>query len=148
MSHLNIDRGRSAPVSTSRRAHHLFRSFAAAASSRACAQHQSAIEPVGLRHQRRLADPGRAIERDEDLPIGAKLVRGHEYLHYKGLKIDLVILNDNPTTYLQSLQKELETMIRTSGCRACRTNPAAFFCVARIRCRKAIAFCFTPWRGR
>lgn len=67
------------------------------------------------------------IDKAEDLPIVRKVVRGHEYLHYKGLKIDLVILNDNPTTYLQSLQKELEAMIRPAACRVCRTNPAAFF---------------------
>jgi len=48
------------------------------------------------------------VDKAEDLPTVKKIVRGHEYLHYKGLMIDLVILNDNPTTYLQSLQKELE----------------------------------------
>ena len=56
-----------------------------------------------------------------------KIVRGHEYLHYKGLKIDLVILNDNPTTYLQSLQKELETMIRTSGLQSLQDKPGGVF---------------------
>jgi len=33
------------------------------------------------------------IDKAADLPTIRKLVRGHEYLHYKGLKIDLVILN-------------------------------------------------------
>jgi cyclic beta-1,2-glucan synthetase len=54
-------------------------------------------------------------------------VRGHEYLHYKGLKIDLVILNDNPTTYLQSLQRELEAMIRTSGFGSLQNKPGGAF---------------------
>ncbi|MBC8031114.1 MAG: hypothetical protein H7Z16_13450 [Pyrinomonadaceae bacterium] len=67
------------------------------------------------------------INKAEDLPIVRKIVRGHEYLHYKGLKIDLVILNDNPTTYLQSLQKELETMIRTSGLGGLQDKPGGVF---------------------
>ena len=67
------------------------------------------------------------IDKAADLPMVRKLVRGHEYLHYKGLKIDLVILNDNPTTYLQSLHKELETMIRTSGLGGSQDKPGGVF---------------------
>ena len=67
------------------------------------------------------------IDNAADLSTARKLVRGHEYLHYKGLKIDLIILNDNPTTYLQSLQKELETMIRTSGLGALQDKPGGVF---------------------
>ncbi|HKB66852.1 MAG TPA: glucoamylase family protein [Pyrinomonadaceae bacterium] len=62
-----------------------------------------------------------------DLPTVRKLVRGHEYLHYKGLKIDLVILNDNPTTYLQLLHKELDTLLRTSGLGALQDKPGGVF---------------------
>jgi cyclic beta-1,2-glucan synthetase len=67
------------------------------------------------------------IDQAADLPTVRKLVRGHEYLHYKGLKIDLVILNDNPTTYLQSLQRELETMVRTSGLGNLQDKPGGVF---------------------
>jgi len=67
------------------------------------------------------------INKAADLPIVRKIVRGHEYLHYKGLKIDLVILNDNPTTYLQSLQKEVEAMIRTSGLGGLQDKPGGVF---------------------
>jgi cyclic beta-1,2-glucan synthetase len=67
------------------------------------------------------------IDKAEDLPIVRKIVRGHEYLHYKGLNIDLVILNDNPTTYLQSLQRELEAMIRTSGLGSLQDKPGGVF---------------------
>ena len=67
------------------------------------------------------------IDKAEDLPIVRKLVRGHEYLHYKGLRIDLVILNDNPTTYLQLLHKELDTMIRTSGLGVLQDKPGGAF---------------------
>ncbi len=67
------------------------------------------------------------VNKAEDLPIVRKIVRGHEYLHYKGLKVDLVILNDNPTTYLQSLQRELGTMIRTSGLGGLQDKPGGAF---------------------
>ena len=67
------------------------------------------------------------INKAADLPTVRTMVRGHEYLHYKGLKIDLVILNDNPTTYLQSLQKELETMVRTSGLGALQDKPGGVY---------------------
>ncbi len=67
------------------------------------------------------------INKAADLPIVRKIVRGHEYLHYKGLNIDLVILNDNPTTYLQLLQRELETMVRTSGLGSLQDKPGGVF---------------------
>jgi len=67
------------------------------------------------------------IDKAEDLPTVRMILRGHEYLHYKGLKIDLVILNDNPTTYLQSLQKELETMVRTSGLGGLQDKPGGVY---------------------
>ena len=41
---------------------------------------------VALRHQRRPADPTGADKQVEDLSIVRKFVRGHEYLHYKGLQ--------------------------------------------------------------
>jgi cyclic beta-1,2-glucan synthetase len=67
------------------------------------------------------------INKAADLPIVRKLIRGHEYLHYKGLRIDLVILNDNPTTYLQSLERELETVVRTSGLGNLQDKPGGVF---------------------
>jgi cyclic beta-1,2-glucan synthetase len=67
------------------------------------------------------------IDKAADLPTVKKIVRGHEYLHYKGLRIDLVILNDNPTTYLQLLQKELETIVRTSGLGGLQDKPGGVF---------------------
>ena len=55
------------------------------------------------------------INKAADMATVKKLIRGHEYLHYKGLRSDLVILNDTPTSYMEPLHKELETIIRTSG---------------------------------
>ncbi len=67
------------------------------------------------------------INKPQDLPIVRKLLRGHEYLHYKGLKCDLIILNDHPPSYLQSLHDELQAMIRTSGLQALNEKPGGVF---------------------
>ncbi len=62
-----------------------------------------------------------------DMETIKKLVRGHEYLHYKGLRIDLVILNDTPSSYLEPLHEELETFVRTSGLQALQDKPGGVF---------------------
>ena len=67
------------------------------------------------------------INKDADMRTVRKLVRGHEYLHYKGLTIDLVILNDMPTDYLQLLHGELETIIRTSGLQGLQDKPGGVY---------------------
>src|SRR5215213_4319540 len=67
------------------------------------------------------------INKADDMRTVKKLVRGHEYLHYKGLKVDLVILNDTPTDYLQLLHQELDTTIRTSGLQASQDKPGGVY---------------------
>jgi cyclic beta-1,2-glucan synthetase len=67
------------------------------------------------------------IEKSADLPTVRKVVRGHEYLHFKGLSVDLVILNDSPTTYQQQLHRELETMIRTGGLQSLQDKPGGVY---------------------
>jgi cyclic beta-1,2-glucan synthetase len=67
------------------------------------------------------------INRVEDLPILRKILRGHEYLHFKGLTVDLVILNDHPSTYLQSLQHEIETLVRASSLQSTLDKPGGVF---------------------
>ena len=67
------------------------------------------------------------ISKEDDLRTVRKLVRGHEYLHFKGLRIDLVILNDTPTSYLQFLHQELETIVRTSGLQGLQDKPGGVY---------------------
>ncbi len=55
------------------------------------------------------------INRAEDLLQVRQLLNAHEYLRLKGLIFDLVILNDHPPSYIQSLQDELLMLVRTSG---------------------------------
>jgi cyclic beta-1,2-glucan synthetase len=67
------------------------------------------------------------INKADDMLTVKKLVRGHEYLHFKGLKTDLVILNDTPTSYLQLLHKELEDIVRTSGLQGLQDKPGGVY---------------------
>ena len=67
------------------------------------------------------------INKAADLATVKKLVRGHEYLHYKGLRSDLVILNDTPTSYLEPLHKELETIVRTGGLQGLQDKPGGVY---------------------
>ena len=67
------------------------------------------------------------INNEADVPTVKKLVRGHEYLHFKGLKTDLVILNDTPTSYLKELHQELDSTIRTGGLQGLQDKPGGVY---------------------
>ena len=54
------------------------------------------------------------IDQAEDLDIVRQLLRAHEYWRLKLLDVDLVILNEEGTTYAQDLNEALETLVRTS----------------------------------
>ena len=54
------------------------------------------------------------IDELEDLDIVRQLLRAHEYWRLKLLDVDLVILNEHPPTYAQSLQDALQAVVRTS----------------------------------
>jgi cyclic beta-1,2-glucan synthetase len=53
----------------------------------------------------------------EDLAIVRQLLRAHEYWRMKQLAVDLVILNERASSYIQDLQVALETQVRTSQSR-------------------------------
>ena len=54
------------------------------------------------------------IDFSDDVEIVRQLVRAHEYWKLKGLEVDLVILNEQGTSYGQELQTTLESLVRTS----------------------------------
>ena len=63
----------------------------------------------------------------DDLGMVRQILRGHEYMRLKGLHIDLVILNDHPPSYLQSLQDEIQTLIRSTGMQTLQDNPGGVY---------------------
>jgi cyclic beta-1,2-glucan synthetase len=52
-----------------------------------------------------------------DIAIVRQLLRAHEYWRLKRLAVDLVILNERASSYVQDLQTVLETLLRTSQSR-------------------------------
>ncbi len=54
------------------------------------------------------------IDNADDQGIVRQLLRAHEYWRLKLLAVDLVILNEKETSYIQELQRSLEAMVNTS----------------------------------
>ena len=50
----------------------------------------------------------------EDIDLARQLLRAHEYWRMKQLAVDLVILNERASSYVQDLQIALESLVRTS----------------------------------
>ncbi|MEJ7616443.1 MAG: glucoamylase family protein [Pyrinomonadaceae bacterium] len=63
----------------------------------------------------------------EHLNMVRQIIRGHEYLRINGLAIDLVILNDRSSSYIESLQDELQRLIRASGSQALVDKPGGVY---------------------
>ena len=57
------------------------------------------------------------IDDIEDQNIVRQLLRAHEYWRMKQLAVDLVILNEQASSYAQNLQESLETQVRASQSR-------------------------------
>lgn len=53
----------------------------------------------------------------ENLDIARQLLQAHEYWRMKQLAVDLVILNERASSYVQDLQSALETQVRASQSR-------------------------------
>ena len=47
-----------------------------------------------------------------------QLIRAHEYLQLKQLSVDLVIINEQPSSYIQELQDAIEAAVRSNTLRA------------------------------
>ena len=58
------------------------------------------------------------IDNIEDIAIVRPLLRANEYWRMKQLAVDLVILNERASSYIQDLQIALETLARTSQSRS------------------------------
>ena len=54
------------------------------------------------------------IEEAEDIDLVRQLLRAHEYWRLKQLAVDLVIVNERATSYVQDLQTSLDALVRMS----------------------------------
>lgn len=55
------------------------------------------------------------IDDARDLRTVRQMLRAHEYLRLKNVNVDLVILNDHPSGYIQALHDELLDLVRKGG---------------------------------
>ncbi|HZI64800.1 MAG TPA: glycosyl hydrolase family 65 protein, partial [Thermoanaerobaculia bacterium] len=69
---------------------------------------QSALWPHGISGDLPIALL--RIDDEEHLDIARQLVRAHRYWRRRGLAVDLVILNEHPTSYVEGLQDALEQL--------------------------------------
>ncbi|WP_051569370.1 GH36-type glycosyl hydrolase domain-containing protein [Alkaliphilus transvaalensis] len=68
-----------------------------------------------------------SIKRLEDAELVKEALRAHEYWRTKGIKTDLVILNEDESNYLQPLQQLLREMIFSSPSRFLENQPGGIF---------------------
>ncbi len=67
------------------------------------------------------------IAETEEAEIVRQLLRAHEYWRMKGLAVDLVILNEHPSSYAQGLHEYLLSLIRTSPAHIMMDKPGGVF---------------------
>ncbi len=67
------------------------------------------------------------IAETEEAEIVRQLLHAHEYWRLNGLSIDLVILNEHPSSYAQGLQEYLLNLIRTSPAQGMMDKPGGVF---------------------
>jgi cyclic beta-1,2-glucan synthetase len=80
-----------------------------------------------------------SIDEPEDIGLVRQLLRAHEYWRMKQLAVDLVILNERATSYVQDLQSSLETLLRTSQSAGPHEGPGAHGHVYILRADRVTA---------
>ncbi|KKO45206.1 glycosyl transferase [Arsukibacterium ikkense] len=65
------------------------------------------------------------IDDIDDIDSVRQLLRAHEYWHLKQLAVDLVIINERASSYVQDLQQAIETLVRSSQSRPAVIPPAS-----------------------
>lgn len=56
-----------------------------------------------------------SIENEEDINLVYTMVKFHNYLRIKGVKLDLIIYNNEEVSYDEPLQKNIMEVIRSSN---------------------------------
>ncbi len=56
-----------------------------------------------------------SVRQEQDIPLLRQSLKAHEYLNIKGLKADLVILNEDESSYLQPLRMMINDIVEKSS---------------------------------
>ncbi len=84
------------------------------------------------------------IDDQENIDLVRQLVQAHAYWRIKGLSVDLVIWNEDPSGYRQNLQDQIMGLIAAGSDAQWWTGWGASSCGDRTRCRKRTARCCKP----
>lgn len=68
-----------------------------------------------------------SIRNTEDVDVVKQLLKAHEYWRSKGLRVDLIILNEDESSYLQPLQELLRDVAFSSHARDIIDKPGGIF---------------------
>ena len=69
------------------------------------------------------------VEDKTELDVVRQVLRAHEYWRLKGFTVDLVIMNEYPSSYFQELQEDLLTEIRSSPSQILLNKPGGVFLI-------------------
>jgi cyclic beta-1,2-glucan synthetase len=67
------------------------------------------------------------ISESSELPLVRQLLQAHTYWRFKGLEVDLVVLNERPASYREELQEQLQGLVRTSDAHTLVDKPGGVF---------------------
>jgi cyclic beta-1,2-glucan synthetase len=67
------------------------------------------------------------VAEPEELEIVRQLLQAHAYWRLHGLEVDLVILNEHPTSYLEEVQQQITNLVRASDSHGLVDRPGGVF---------------------
>lgn len=73
------------------------------------------------------------IDDEQDMALARQLLRAHEYWRMKQLAVDLVIMNERASSYIQNLQNAIDTAVRSGQARPRFGNELAKGAVYTLR---------------
>jgi cellobiose phosphorylase len=67
------------------------------------------------------------IAENEELTLVRQLLLAHAYWRLRGLSVDLVVLNDHPASYMESLHEQIQNLVRVSESHLLVDKPGGVF---------------------
>ncbi len=67
------------------------------------------------------------VAEPEELGIVRQLLQAHAYWRLHGLVVDLVVLNEHPTSYLEEVQQQIQNLVRASDSHGLVDQPGGVF---------------------
>src|SRR5262249_24585996 len=68
-----------------------------------------------------------AVSRPDDLPLVRQLLAAHTYWRHNGLRVDLVVLNEKPSTYYDEFVQQILHAVRATPARDVIDRPGGVF---------------------